>query len=164
MNLSRMLQGRATDFFSGQPDTRWVDKLPYAVLCIYMEKEGDAEGGAPIDLAQDACNSVLKDEYLWEITSIDEYLVIVIGNVKEDNRIGTAVDRANQLIRRLNDMTDCPVYGSISNIHETINQLQGAYQEASLAMDYGYALGSDALSRYDESKLGPLCFYGTGPT
>ena len=158
INLSHMLQGRVTDFFRGQPDTQWADELPYAVLCIYMDKEDDKTYSYHISIAQSACNSVLEEDYLWEITIIDECLVIVIGSVSGDDNIESAIERSNQLVSKLRDLTDCPVYGSISNIHKTMDQMQVAYQEASLAMDYGYVLGGRNLSRYDECKLKTTLF------
>lgn len=102
----------------------------------------------------------------WMLSS---WTIVVIGDknrIKHDielfivqdqsdviGQIDWFTDRIEQIAEFLDKRYSLPVQASISNVHEGIGELETAYHESLLAMEYCFLNDDIAISRFDAQEF-----------
>lgn len=169
-HLRDLFQGRSEQLHIGRAHFNWIDDSNYIVACFYSGfPKNRGLQGMQIDseyywrTVESAFSNVLSETCFWECTIINGMLATIIGSknrkasgdfyndeqIKSAGMIDWLEDRIEQILEYLDKRYALSVQVSISNLHTGINELETAYHEALLAMEYCFLSEEISISRFD---------------
>lgn len=180
--LKALLQGQkeqnTINHNSRQSHINWITNRNYIVACFYPVIYDLYEETENIQIYSDlercrqivveVCELMLSEACYWETTIINGMIVTVIGSrIPEEQTINLAknnseevqqqidwyVDFIEQISLYINDNYEWSIQTSISRLHMGEEQLETAFREASLAMEYCFAHNEVVLSRFDDCEF-----------
>lgn len=165
-HLKSMLQGSPSGYpreMPGQrPGDHWADGTKLAVVCFSSSGQQNAGGSGgedeiPLERQEQvirvACGAALPGDCLWEIISIEPYVVAVFGSRDGNRKADWAVKCTEKVILELEEGNELSSQASVSNMHAGVASLEFAYREALLAMEYGRTQEDTIITRFDTCEF-----------